>query len=464
MQNLWFYPAKLYREVLDRLAVYFLASCVLSNSTHYLHEKYMRHGRVSLIEILGGKGKRNMKKVLLILLLIGVVSFGCRQEQVITQLEVGRSKLLNAGLSLEAVQHLENAEREENHKVEPRALLILAYSNAISTGAARTHNVEARYQGERDRRVGELGEYEMKKILQILGERHRVQKDAMQVLVDKGASAVPFVLEDLVKNRYHNVHGDFVQILQEIGSPAINDILKAAGDSNTPPAVKIQLVRIVGDIGDTSAAGGLEALQNATTDAGLKMEVNTALYMLGNEGSEAKIVEGLTDGNAVVRRAAAKSMMFLKEHPTTKLIEALGDSDDAVRMDIAKALEKYPDAGAVDGLVAILTNGSSLNTKQVAIDTLNHYAENGLADGLAGRLIVLLANPEVVDHEDRLRIVQLLKKPALVKQIEEADQYDNLPHKLDLYFRETETNDMVKDALNELLLALEPGEDLESED
>lgn len=405
-----------------------------------------------------------MKKLLLILLLIGVASFGCRQEQVITQLEVGRSKLLNAGLSLEAVGHLERAEHEEKNKVEPRALLILAYSNAISTGAAKTHNVEARYQTERDRRVGELGEFEMKKILQILGERHRVQKDAIQVLVDKGAPAVPFVLEDLVKDRYHSVHGDFVQILQGIGSPAINDILKAAGDSNTPPSVKILLVRIVGSIGDASAATGLEALQNATTDEGLKMEVNTALYLLGDGGSEGKIVEGLTDANPTVRRAAAKSMMFLKEHPTDKLVAALGDSDDTVRMDVAKALRKYPDAGAVDGLVAILTDGSSLSTKQVAIDTLNQYAENGMADGLAGRLIVLLANPEVVNHEDRLRIVQLLKKPALVKQIEEADQYDNLPHKLDLYFRETETNDMVKDALNELLLALEPGEDLESED
>ena len=319
----------------------------------------------------------------------------------------------------------------------------------------RTHNVEARYQSERDRRVGELGEFEMKKILQILGERHRVQKDAIQVLVDKGAPAVPFVLEDLIKDRYHSVHGDFIQILQEIGSPAINDILKAAGDSNTPSNVKILLVRIVGSIGDASAAAGLEALQNATTDDGLKMEVNTALYLLGNGGSEGKIVEGLTDANPIVRRAAAKSMMFLKEHPTTKLIDALGDSDDTVRMDIAKALRKYPDAGAVDGLVAILTDGSSLSTKQVAIDALNQYAENGMADGLAGRLIVLLANPKVVDHEDRLRIVQLLKKPALLKQIQEADQYDNLPHKLDLYFRETETNDMVKDALNELLLALE---------
>ena len=396
-----------------------------------------------------------MKKLLLILLLIGVASFGCRQEQVITQLEVGRSKLLNAGLSLEAVGHLERAEHEERNKVEPRALLILAYSNAISTGAAKTHNVEARYQTERDRRVGELGEFEMKKILQILGERHRVQKDAIQVLVDKGAPAVPFVLEDLVKDRYHGVHNDFVQILQGIGSPAINDILKAAGDSNTPPSVKILLVRIVGNIGDASAATGLEALQNATTDEGLKMEVNTALYLLGDGGSEGKIVEGLTDANPTVRRAAAKSMMFLKEHPTDKLVAALGDSDDTVRMDVAKALRKYPDAGAVDGLVAILTDGSSLSTKQVAIDTLNQYAENGMADGLAGRLIVLLANPEVVNHEDRLRIVQLLKKPALLKQIQEADQYDNLPHKLDLYFRETETNDMVKDALNELLLALE---------
>ena len=417
---------------------------------------------MNLIEIPGGKDKRNMKKLLMILLLMGVVSFGC-QEQVITQLEVGRGKLF-AGLSLEAVQHLERAEQEEQNKVEPRALLILAYSNAISTGVAKTHNVEARYQSAREQRVGQLGEYEMKKILQLLGERHRVQKDAIQVLIDRGAPAVPFVLEDLVKNRYRAVHGDFIQILIGIGTPAISDILKAAGDSNTPLDVKIQLVRIVGDIGDPSATAGLEALQNATPDEGLKMEINTALYHLGNEESEDKIVAGLADDNVIVRRAAAKSMMYLKEHPTDMLIAALDDADDTVRMDVAKALLKYPDAGAVDGLLAILTNGSSLNTKQAAIDTLNHYAENGLADGLAPRLITILTNPEVVNHEDRLRIVQLLKKPALIKQIDEADQYDNLPHKIDVFYRETETNDMVKDALNELLLAIEPDtEDLESE-
>ena len=412
------------------------------------------HGRVSLIEIPGGQEKRNMKKTLMILLLIGVVSFGCQQEQVITQLEVGRGKL-HAGLTLEAVGHLERAEQEEQNKVEPRALLVIAYSNALSSGAARVHKAEARYKSERDRRVGELGEFEMKKILQILGERHRVQKDAMQILIDKGAPAVPFVLEDLVKNRYRKVHGDFVQILKDIGSPGINDILAAASDSNTPSAVKIQLVRIVADIGDASVSTRLETLQNSTTDEGLKMEINTALYMLGNEDSEEKIIEGLIDSNVVVRRAAAKSMMFLKKHPTTKMITALEDSDDAVRRDIAIALRMYPDASAVDNLVAILTNGSGPETKQAAMDTLNHYAENSLADGLAARLIELLADPEVINHEDRLRIVQLLKKPALIQQVKEADQYDNLPHKIYLFYEEKETNDMVKDELNQLLLVLE---------
>ena len=395
-----------------------------------------------------------MKKTLTILLLIGVVSFGC-QEQVITQLEVGRSKLLDAGLTLEAVEHLERAEHEEQNKVEPRALLVIAYSNALSSGAARVHKMDARYKSERDRRIGELGEYEMKKILHILGERHRIQKDAMQILVDKGAPAVPFVLEDLVKNRYRNVHGDFIQILQEIGSPAIHDILKVAGDSNTPPAVKIQLVRIVGDIGDASASAGLETLQNSTADAGLKMEINTALYLLGDEGSEEKIIDGLADSNVIVRRAAAKSMIFLKEHPTAKMVEALEDSDDTVRRDIAIALREYPDASAVDNLVAILTNGSSLATKQAAIDTLNHYAEEGLVGGLAARLIQLLTDPTVINHEDRLRIVQLLKKPALITQVKEADQYDNLPHKIYLFYEEKETNDMVRDELNQLLLVLE---------
>ena len=395
-----------------------------------------------------------MKKVLMISLLIGVVSFGCRQEQVITQLEVGRGKLLDAGLTIEAVGHLKRAEQEEVNKVEPRALLLIAYSNALSTGMAKSFNLEDEYRRQRAQRITALGQYEMKKILQILGERHRVQKDAIQILIDKGEPAVPLILDSLIKGRYKNIQADFLEILHGIGSKGVAQLLTAAGDANTPAHVKIQFIRIVGDIGDAAASAGLESLQKATADAGLKMEMNTALYQLGNKGYQENIVAGLGDSNVIVRRAAAKSMASLNAPPTTKMVTALKDTDDTVRMDIATALQKHRDPDAVDNLVDILTGDSSLDTKQVALDTLNIYVQNGLANGVAARLIDLLTNTEIANHEDRLLIAQLLKKPALIKQIEKANQYDNLPHKLDDYYRTKEENVMVKTALNELLLEI----------
>ena len=397
-----------------------------------------------------------MKKSLMILLLIGVVSFGCQQKQVITQLEVGRSKLLNAGLTMEAVSHLERAEVEEVNKVEPRALLIIAYSNAISTRAAEMFNVETRFQSERARLLNQLGEFEIKKILEILGERHRIQKDAVQVLIDRGAPVVPFVLDNLVKDRNREAHDDFFQILKQIGGEGVDTILETVSDSATPIAVKVKLIRTVGEIGDATATAGLEQLHNSIGDEGLKMEVDTALYLLGHPEYKEKIIAGLSDANVVVRRAAAKALVSLNDAPTTKIVEALKDVDDTVRMDAAKALQKYHDASAVDNLIAALNSGAdsepkqAAKMKQAAMDTLHLYAEKGMADGLAARFIELLTNSEVTDHENRLRMVQLLKKPVLIKQVEEADQYDNLPHKI-FQIYEAETNDMVKDELIKLL-------------
>ena len=415
---------------------------------------------MSLTEILGGKGKRNMKKTLIVLLLVGVVSFGCQQKQIITQLEVGRSKLLNAGLTMEAVEHLERAEVEEVNKVEPRALLIIAYSNAISTRAAEMFNVETRFQSERARLLNQLGEFEIKKILEILGERHRVQKDAVQVLIDRGAPVVPFVLDNLVKDRNHEAHDDFFQILKQIGGEGVDTILETVQDNATPIAVKVKLIRTVGEIGDATATAGLEQLHNSIGDEGLKMEVDTALYLLGHPEYKEKIIAGLSDANVVVRRAAAKALVSLNDAPTAKIVEALKDVDDTVRMDAAKALQKYHDANAVDNLVEVLNSGAdseekqAAKMKQAAMDTLHLYAEKGMADGLAARFIELLTNSEVTDPDNRLRMVQLLKKPVLIKQVEEADQYDNLPHKIYQIY-EAETNDMVKDEFIKLLDVIE---------
>ena len=397
-----------------------------------------------------------MKKLLTIcLILIWVVSFGCNQEQVISQLEVGKGKLLGMGLSIEAVKHLERAEQEEVNKVEPRALLLIAYSNALSTDMAKSYDLEAEYRSERTRRITELSTTEIKKILQILNERHRIQKDAIQILIDKGEDAIPLILEALHKTSYRDLEPTLLKILREIGSEGLTQLFTAISNSETSPAVRINLIRVIGAIGDTGAVTQLESLQEAMSDAIVELELNAALYKLGKETVKTEILQGLNAKRAEVRQAAAHAMSELNDVHTATLIKMLQDPNDTVRMNITKALQKHYDEAAVNSLVKILYNDSSWHTKKIASETLKLYAEKGLADKLAPQLVTVLIAQQVAEYEDRLRIVQLLRKPALLKQIQIADPYDNLPHKLDDYYRTKETNTMVKEELSNLLLKLE---------
>ena len=404
------------------------------------------------------KNEHNMKKLVTIcLVLIWVVSFGCKPEKIISEISVGREKLVGAGLAIEAVEHLKLAEIEEDNKDEPRALLLIAYSYALSENAAwlKSHKLEAEYRSERARRLAELNTPEMQEIFRILNERHRVQKDTIQILIDKGTDAIPPILKSFIDNKYSRAHNDFVYILTQIGPKGLDELLKAAGSADTSVPVKIRLIRIIGNIGDVSAQERLEALRNSVSDDGLKMEFNVALYQLGNKAYHKDIEDGLSDKNVTVRHAAARSMVLLNQPSIANLVKALKDTDDKVQEDIAKALYQHVDPNAEDNLVGILTNNSGNNTKQAVINTLNHYAEKGLVDGLASRLVTLLTTTEIPDHENRLRIVQLLSKPALIKQIQAANIYENLPPKLFEYYNTKESKKIVKDELSALLLKLE---------
>ncbi len=383
------------------------------------------------------------------------MSFGCNQDQVISQLEVGKGKLLGMGLSIEAVNHLKRAEQEEVNKVEPRALLLIAYSNALSTDMAKSYNLEAEYRSERTRRIDELSKTEIKKILQILNERHRIQKDAIQILIDKGEDAIPLILEALHKTSYKDLEPTLLEILRQIGSKGLDQLFAAISDTQTSPIVRINLIRVIGAIGDTIAVKQLESLQQAMSDAIVNVELNAALYKLGKETVKTEILQGLSAKHAEVRQAAANAMNELNEVHTAILIQMLQDPNDTVRMNIAKALQKHCDAEAVNPLVKTLYNDSSWHTKKIASETLKLYAEKGLADKLANQLIAMLIAQQIAEYEDRLRIVQLLRKPVVLKQIQAADPYDNLPHKLDDYYRTQETNTMVKEELSNLLLKLE---------
>ena len=75
-----------------------------------------------------------MKKLVTIYLVLAwVVSLGCKRAQIIPELSPGRDKLLLAGLAVDAIDHLKRAEIDEKDKAEPRALLLIAYSHALST-------------------------------------------------------------------------------------------------------------------------------------------------------------------------------------------------------------------------------------------------------------------------------------------------------------------------------------------
>ena len=389
----------------------------------------------------------------LLMFLILFLAVGCNQEQPITQLEVGREKLLGAGLSIEAVEHLKLAETREAktaaEKIEPRALLLIAYSYALSTGDAKVQHVEIEYEQARNERISALSDTEMKKMLQLLAERHRTQDATLQILIDKGTEAVPVLIEYLGIRRYLVLRPDLIEMLYQIGSAGVGQITAALSDADTPLEIKMILARLIGRIDDSGAIPALEAIQSE--NPGLRMEINIALYNLGRGEYRTQIIAGLTDSDIAVRRAAAQAMLRLDNPPADELVNALSDSDAQVRMYAGQTLEQYPTEKAIDRLVEIVINDADEGAKEAAAKALIVHGGQDYGQQLARRLIRAL--PNVSDPKDRIRIVLILKKEVLMKQIKNAPKAydDNIELDLFLYFNSEEQNDMVKEELSMLL-------------
>jgi HEAT repeat protein len=399
-----------------------------------------------------------MKKLLMALLSVLLVTgMACEQRQAITKLEVGRSKLLGSDLVTESVTSLKEAEIEEGNKTEPKALLLIAYTYALDIGDAKAQGHEAEYLRERTRRLAEMDKAQMKTILNVLNERHRVQDSARKVLIDKGIDVIPLLIESVVKRHYVNLReGELLDMLHQIGSDVLTQVIEAIRDVKTPPSVKIDLVRLVGRIGDANAVSDLELSRNRK-DPALYMEINAALYKLGKEEYKKEIVEGLGNSDVAVRRSATKAMQDLKDSPTAETIKVLDDSDAQVRLYAVQALKKFPDQNATDTFVQILKSDSNENVKASASEALATYASQGLAKGLAHKLAKELMTGEISLPKDRVRVVQLLAKETLRKQIQALpiDIRGNLEFDLDQYRKNTEENPTVQGELRRLLVELE---------
>lgn len=403
-----------------------------------------------------------MKRVIIIpIIVLLTVCLGCEMKQKgPSNLSVGKSKLVDSGLALEAVEHLEKAEQEEVNKVEPRALLLLAYSHGLADGSARSHGVEAAYKNQRAQRIAELTEAEMKSILQTLSQPSRIRKAGLQVLVDKGTHAAKLMLESLQKGRYPRLHPNFLEMLVDIEEKKAGDalelILATLTAETTPAPVKTLLVRVLAEIGDEQAVDALKSLQQNTMEAGLKMEINTTLYQFGEVAYKDKILAGLGDSDVAVRRAAAKAMVNISDVPPKSLIAGLKDSDAEVVTDLVKALAMHQDAAAVKPLMDILTGELSKEPKQATIDTLEIYAANKLARTLANDVTTLLISGKVNDTNNRLHLVLLLKREPLRRQILATNSVYQLESKLYEYYQKTEQSEQVKTTLSQLLELLSP--------
>ena len=397
-----------------------------------------------------------MKRVVIIpLLVLLLASFGCDTKQKgPSNLTVGKSKLIESGNALEAVGHLEKAEAEEVNKVEPRALLVIAYSYGISTGDADRSGNGAKFKNQLSQRIEALTEAEMKNILQVLDDRRsQVRRAGLQALVDKGHDAAVLILDSLAKGRYPSLHEDFTQwMLVDIGPDALDLILAKLTDEATSSTLKSKLVHVLAEIGDAKAIDALKSLQTGTSEPGLAMEINTTLYQLGEESYKNDIIAGISHDDVGVRRAAAKAMINISNVPSKTLIAGLKDTDSEVVTAFVEALAVHKDAAAVDGLVDVLTSDElNKDPKQAAINTLDIYGQEKLARGLASRITKLIIGGTVSNAENRLHLVQLLRREPFKKQIRAIKSIDDLAFKLYDYHEKKEENALVKTSLKQLL-------------
>ncbi len=388
------------------------------------------------------------------LILILFACFTCKtQQKGPSHLSVGRASLIQSGLAIEAIDnHLTKAEKNEADRDEARALLIIAYSYALSTEAAKAQKVEDEYQQQRSERIDAMNDAETTKMIEIISKRSQVQQDGFQALADKGADAAVVILNHYADGTSPDAHKYFPLILTKMGAEAVGPIMDRIADTAITAEDKIKLIRVIGEIGDKKAVDKLKSLDLTNMSEAFKLEVYTTLYRLGDSSYKTHILIGLKSDDVDVRRASAKAMSNLKNVNTNTLINVLKDDDSQVFADIAKALAVYKTKDAHKPLLDVFIGDYDAKAKDAVINTLATYTEAGgeLRRGLAKSMTLLLISQEVKSDEDRIRLANFLKE-RLIKQLKAAMLVDDLETKLYEYTTNVEESEFVKNALHELL-------------
>ena len=397
-----------------------------------------------------------MKQVLtLVAVMMMIFGVGCDQSnKIVTDMELGRDYLNGSGSLNDAVRHLKKAKETEQNPTEARVLLAVAYFYGLSTGDATALGKTTEYERDGKALASSLGSAELQAILDLLTERHRYHKGAMDAIVAAGSNSVPVLVDAFATSLYTKIQGEVEEMLIRLGQNDITSIVNELGDSRLTEARKIKLVRVIGKINNLSSKQKLVSFRGDTSGA-LQMEVDATLYQLGEKEYRSGLITGLSSSDLEERRVAARAMSLVDESPTDDILKTMKDNDVQVRLHSVNALALHPAKTALDPVLNLLVSDPDVSVKQAATAAAIEHIEKGYGKGLAKRLVNMVK--ELENPDDRLRVIKLIRTDRIRNQIK-VNKFENLEYQIYEYMEGKEQNEMVKRELNFLLNDLDGAE------
>ena len=397
-----------------------------------------------------------MKQVLtLVAVMMMIFGVGCDQSnKIVTDMELGRDYLNGSGSLNDAVRHLKKAKETEQNPTEARVLLTIAYFYGLSTGDATALGKTTEYERDGKALASSLGSAELQAILDLLTERHRYHKGAMDAIVAAGSNSVPVLVDAFATSLYTKIQGEVEEMLIRLGQNDITSIVNELGDSRLTEARKIKLVRVIGKINNLSSKQKLVSFRGDTSGA-LQMEVDATLYQLGEKEYRSGLITGLSSSDLEERRVAARAMSLVDESPTDDILKTMKDNDVQVRLHSVNALALHPAKTALDPVLNLLVSDPDVSVKQAATAAAIEHIEKGYGKGLAKRLVNMVK--ELENPDDRLRVIKLIRTDRIRNQIK-VNKFENLEYQIYEYMEGKEQNEMVKRELNFLLNDLDGAE------
>ena len=397
-----------------------------------------------------------MKQVLtLVAVMMMIFGVGCDQSnKIVTDMELGRDYLNGSGSLNDAVRHLKKAKETEQNPTEARVLLAVAYFYGLSTGDATALGKTTEYERDGKALASSLGSAELQAILDLMTERHRYHKGAMDAIVAAGSNSVPVLVDAFATSLYTKIQGEVEEMLIRLGENDITSIVNELGDSRLTEARKIKLVRVIGKINNLSSKQKLVSFRGSTSGA-LQMEVDATLYRLGEKEYRSGLITGLSSSDLEERRVAARAMSLVDESPTDDILKTMKDNDVQVRLHSVNALALHPAKTALDPVLNLLVSDPDVSVKQAATAAAIEHIEKGYGKGLAKRLVNMVK--ELENPDDRLRVIKLIRTDRIRNQIK-VNKFENLEYQIYEYMEGKEQNEMVKRELNFLLNDLDGAE------